>query len=92
MEWGQLQLEQSTWAMHARIEKIASGYLQMRVPPAARVHWSPPRAARQMPAALKPARQGAAMRAPLNPALQLRLPVGRARVLVGAAAGAGSAC
>ena len=37
VEWGQLQLEQSTWAMHARIEKIASGKLMMRVPPAARV-------------------------------------------------------
>jgi cell division protein FtsL len=37
VEWGQLQLEQSTWAMHARIEKIASGRLQMRLPLAARV-------------------------------------------------------
>ena len=37
VEWGQLQLEQSTWAMHARIEKIASSHLQMRVPPASRV-------------------------------------------------------
>jgi cell division protein FtsL len=37
IEWGQLQLEQSTWAMHSRIEKIASGQLQMRVPPAARI-------------------------------------------------------
>ncbi len=37
VEWGQLQLEQSTWAMHARIEKIASGHLQMRMPAAARV-------------------------------------------------------
>jgi cell division protein FtsL len=37
VEWGQLQLEQSTWAMHARIEKIASGYLQMSVPAAKRV-------------------------------------------------------
>ena len=37
IEWGQLQLEQSTWAMHARIEKIASGQLKMRVPPASRV-------------------------------------------------------
>ncbi len=36
VEWGQLQLEQSTWAMHARIEKIASGHLQMRMPSAAR--------------------------------------------------------
>jgi cell division protein FtsL len=37
VEWGQLQLEQSTWAMHARIEKIASARLQMRMPAAARV-------------------------------------------------------
>jgi cell division protein FtsL len=37
VEWGQLQLEQSTWAMHARIEKVASGYLQMSVPAAKRV-------------------------------------------------------
>ena len=37
VEWGQLQLEQSTWAMHARIEKIANGRLQMRMPAAARV-------------------------------------------------------
>jgi cell division protein FtsL len=37
VEWGQLQLEQSTWAMHARIERIASGYLHMGVPPASRV-------------------------------------------------------
>lgn len=37
VEWGQLQLEQSTWAMHARIERIASGQLQMRVPSGARL-------------------------------------------------------
>jgi len=37
VEWGQLQLEQSTWALHARIEKIASGRLQMRVPSGARL-------------------------------------------------------
>ena len=41
VEWGQLQLEQSTWAMHARIEKIASGYLRMSVPPAGRVRIVP---------------------------------------------------
>src|SRR5258705_12947865 len=41
VEWGQLQLEQSTWAMHARIEKIASGYLQMRVPSATRMRLVP---------------------------------------------------
>ncbi len=32
VEWGRLQLEQSTWAMHSRIEKIATGYLHMFVP------------------------------------------------------------
>ena len=37
VEWGQLQLEQSTWAMHARIEKIAARTLQMRIPPPDRV-------------------------------------------------------
>jgi cell division protein FtsL len=37
VEWGQLQLEQSTWAMHARIERIAARALQMRVPPPERV-------------------------------------------------------
>jgi cell division protein FtsL len=36
VEWGQLQLEQSTWAMHARIERIASSRLQMHVPVSAR--------------------------------------------------------
>ena len=32
VEWGQLQLEQSTWASHARIESIAHDKLQMRLP------------------------------------------------------------
>ena len=32
VEWGQLQLEQSTWAAPARVEKIASGQLQMQLP------------------------------------------------------------
>ena len=36
VEWGQLQLEQSTWAMHARIEKIARERLRMSVPDARR--------------------------------------------------------
>jgi len=45
VEWGQLQLEQSTWAMHARIEKIAARNLGMRVPPAARTQVVPPAAA-----------------------------------------------
>jgi cell division protein FtsL len=33
VEWGQLQLEQSTWANHARIEQIAREKLGMRLPP-----------------------------------------------------------
>ena len=37
VEWGQLQLEQGTWAMHARIEKIATQALGMRVPPSDRM-------------------------------------------------------
>jgi cell division protein FtsL len=37
VEWGQLQLEQSTWAQHARIEKIAGNELLMQLPPPARV-------------------------------------------------------
>lgn len=45
VEWGQLQLEQSTWAMHARIEKIASGQLLMHVPPPSRVQVVPPESA-----------------------------------------------
>jgi len=36
VEWGQLQLEQSTWAAHPRIEKIAGRELKMSVPTAAR--------------------------------------------------------
>ena len=37
VEWGQLQLEQSTWAMHTRIEKIATSQLEMRVPEPSRI-------------------------------------------------------
>lgn len=32
VEWGQLQLEQSTWATLARVEKIAAQQLQMQLP------------------------------------------------------------
>lgn len=37
IEWGRLQLEQSTWAMHARIEQIASQQLRMAVPDLKRI-------------------------------------------------------
>jgi len=36
-EYGQLQLEQSTWAMPARVEKIARDNLKMQLPPSSRV-------------------------------------------------------
>lgn len=32
IEFGQLQLEQSTWAMHSRVEKIALERLHLRLP------------------------------------------------------------
>ena len=40
-EYGQLQLEQSTWAMHARIEKIAAERLHMRVPDPSKIQVVP---------------------------------------------------
>ncbi len=33
VEWGQLQLEQSTWGTHARVEGIARERLEMVMPP-----------------------------------------------------------
>ncbi len=32
IEWGQLQIEQSTWATHARIEQVAADDLQLTRP------------------------------------------------------------
>ena len=32
IEWGQLQIEQSTWATHARIEKVAADDLKLKRP------------------------------------------------------------
>jgi cell division protein FtsL len=49
VEWGQLRLEQSTWAMHSRVEKIAAGSLNMRVAAARRIQLVPP-----LPASSKP--------------------------------------
>jgi len=37
IEWGQLQLEQGTWSTHARIERIATRELNMRLPVAGRI-------------------------------------------------------
>ena len=36
-EYGQLQLEQSTWAMHSRVEELATKNLHMQVPDAKRI-------------------------------------------------------
>ncbi len=49
VEWGQLQLEQSTWAMHSRIETIAAGYLHMRLPPPSRLRLVPTTPPPQLP-------------------------------------------
>ncbi len=46
VEWGQLQLEQSTWATHGRIDKVASGNLKMGVPPPSRVQFIAPESRR----------------------------------------------
>lgn len=32
IEWGQLQLEQSTWATHGRVEELARTQLKMTMP------------------------------------------------------------
>jgi len=41
IEYGQLQLELSTWATHARIEKLATRDLQLRAPAASRIQVLP---------------------------------------------------
>ena len=42
IEWDQLQLEQSTWATPARVERLATQALGMRVPPSSRIQVVPP--------------------------------------------------
>ena len=36
VEWGQLQLELSTWALHSRVERLATARLGMSAPDARR--------------------------------------------------------
>jgi cell division protein FtsL len=38
VEWGQLQLEISTWLMHNRVEEVARGRLQMTIPAPSRIY------------------------------------------------------
>ena len=45
VEYGQLQLEASTWAVHARVERIAGRQLRMRVPDAKHLHIARPEGA-----------------------------------------------
>jgi cell division protein FtsL len=45
-ELGQLQLEQSTWAMPVRVEKIAREHLKMQIPGARRIEVVPGEATR----------------------------------------------
>jgi len=42
VEWGQLQLEQSTWATHARVEEIARNKLGMHAPRPNQIISAPP--------------------------------------------------
>ena len=42
VEYGQLQLEASTWAVHARVERIAARQLHMRAPDAKHLHITQP--------------------------------------------------
>ncbi len=38
IEWGQLQIEQSTWATHARIERVATEELSLARPKPAEIY------------------------------------------------------
>jgi cell division protein FtsL len=38
IEWGQLQIEQSTWATHARIERVATDELALVRPAATEIY------------------------------------------------------
>jgi cell division protein FtsL len=46
IEWGRLQLEQSTWAMHGRIEQVARDQLGMAMPVAEHIRVLNPGAVR----------------------------------------------
>ena len=49
IEFGQLQLEASTWGLHSRVEKIATAKLGMRAPDPRRVRMVEPRAEQPAP-------------------------------------------
>lgn len=37
VDWGRLQIEQSTWSTYARVEQVAREQMNMQVPPSERV-------------------------------------------------------
>ena len=78
VEWGQLQLEQSTWAKHALVEGIASRQLGMRTPDAARTQYvmpAPVPAAQAAASTAAPAPAGSAAAAPgVTPAAATPIP------------------
>ena len=42
IDWGRLQIEQSTWATHGRVEQVAREELDMRLPPPAEIRMVQP--------------------------------------------------
>ena len=82
IEWGQLQLEQSTWAKHALVEGIAVKQLGMRATDATRTQYVAPDAVRA--AMVPPARVAI-------PANAATAPVPAASAVTGAGATTGAA-
>ncbi len=87
VEWGQLQLEQSTWAKHALVEGIASRQLGMRTPDAARTQYVMPAPAPAAQAAAQVAASAAAP-APAGTAAATPAPAGSAAAAPGVTAAA----
>jgi cell division protein FtsL len=50
-DFGRLQIEQSTWSMHSRIDQVAGAALAMQVPGAERIHVVGPHATTALAAA-----------------------------------------
>ena len=71
-EYGQLQLEQSTWAMPARVEKVAREQLRMQMPTPRRIEIVPLRGGGAMTASDRARRERAA---PVPALPRLRAPI-----------------
>ena len=80
VEWGQLQLEQSTWAKHALVEDIAVRQLGMHTPDPRRLVFVSPTATSALPAVPgAPAAQAPAASAPAPAAGAATAPAAGAR-------------